>query len=167
MFSQITQQIGPFRFVGDVVEVEFDDFFEVGEAVLQMGQVFDDALVAVLPIAVFKEDDGAVSGESFLHFEPVIEASVLAAGIGDKDVDGAFGKEELVGGVVDGLAAEVPDVDMIVLVTCCWFLVSGGFGKGKAPCRCRRCCLRVGVRGQWCLAICGPGWFCPRPLRRR
>jgi hypothetical protein len=49
--------------------------------------------------------------EEFDDFEPVVEISVVLAGVGDEEVKGAFGEEELVGGMVDFLTAEVPKVD--------------------------------------------------------
>ncbi len=109
MLLQVAQKSASFFLVGHAAEVEFDDFFQIGEAFLQMGQVFDDALVAVPPVLVFKEEDGAVGAEGFLHLQPIVEVG-LAAGVGEEDVDGAFAEEELMGGVVDRLAAEVPDV---------------------------------------------------------
>src|SRR5438552_3944251 len=38
--------------------------------------------------------------------------AILFAGVPDEEVKRALGQEELVGGVVDLLAAEVPDVDL-------------------------------------------------------
>ena len=60
---------------------------------------------------VFDDQDGAAVAEEFDDFEPVVEVGVVGAGVGDEEIEGAFGEEELMGGVVDFLAAEVPDVD--------------------------------------------------------
>ncbi len=89
-------------------EVGGEDFFEIGEASAQL--VFVDLAGAVL-FFVFNDQGGAGVAEEFDDFEPVVEVGVFLAGIGDEEVEGAFGEEELVGGVVDFLAAEVPDVD--------------------------------------------------------
>lgn len=83
------------------------DFFKVGEFGAEAS--FVEVALAVL-FFVFDDDDGATVAEDFDDAEPVVEVGVFFAGVGDEDVDGAFGKEELVGGVVDLLAAEVPDV---------------------------------------------------------
>ncbi len=89
-------------------EVGGEDFFEVGEAASEL--VFVDFAGAFL-FFVFDDQGGAGFGEEFDDFEPVVEVGVVLAGVGDEEVEGAFGEEELVGGMVDFLAAEVPDVD--------------------------------------------------------
>ena len=49
--------------------------------------------------------------EEFNDFKPIVKVSIFLAIVGNEEVEGAFGEEKLVGGVVDFLAAEVPEVD--------------------------------------------------------
>ena len=60
---------------------------------------------------VFDDERGAGFGEEFDDFEPVVEVGVVLTSVGDEEVEGAFGEEELVGGMIDFLTAEVPEVD--------------------------------------------------------
>jgi hypothetical protein len=53
---------------------------------------------------------GLASTKKFDDFEPVVEVSVFLAGISNEEVEGAFGEEELVSGMVNFLATEVPEV---------------------------------------------------------
>ena len=46
--------------------------------------------------------------------EPVGMVGVFFAAVGDEEVEGAIGEEELVGLVIDFLSAEVPNVDFVV-----------------------------------------------------
>jgi hypothetical protein len=89
-------------------EVGGEDFFEIGEAATQL--VFVDLTGAVL-FFVFDDEGRAGFGEEFDDFEPIIKVGVVLAGVCDEEVEGAFGEEELMGGVVDFLAAEVPNID--------------------------------------------------------
>ncbi len=80
---------------------------------MQLGQVFDDALVAVPPVLVFEDEGGTVAAKRFLHTEPVVEVAAFAASVGEKDVDRAGAEEELMGVFVDGLAPKVPDIGLV------------------------------------------------------
>lgn len=102
--------------------VEFVGFGEVegeagGDEVAEFGGEFGEVECAVLVVfLVLENEDGAVFAEESDDFEPVEVVVVLFTIVGDEDVEGAFGQEELVGLVVDFLAAEVPDVDAVVCV---------------------------------------------------
>ncbi len=62
---------------------------------------------------VADDDDGRFAAEAVDEFEPVFDAVFFFAGaaVAGEDVEAALGEEELVGGVVDFLAAKVPDVE--------------------------------------------------------
>ena len=95
-------------FVG--FEVDGDNVLDaVGVAAKQVGPV-----KAALDIAFFVEDDdqGAVASEEFDDIEPVVKVGVVAAVVGDEDVERTFGEEKAVGGVVDFLATKVPDIEV-------------------------------------------------------
>jgi hypothetical protein len=89
-------------------EVGRKDFFKIGEASAQLA--FIDLAGAVL-FFVFDDESGACFSEEFDNFEPVVEVGVFLAGVRDEEIKGAFGEEELVGGMVDFLATEVPKID--------------------------------------------------------
>jgi hypothetical protein len=116
-------------------EVGGEDFFEVGEAASEL--VFVDFAGAIL-FFVFDDQGGAGFGEEFDDFEPEVEVGILFAFVGDEEVEGAFGEEKLVGGVVDFLAAEVPEVDAegvaagVIEVKAENFDAFGGFFGGAA-----------------------------------
>ena len=61
---------------------------------------------------VLDEEDGTAVAEKFDDVQPVAEVGVFAAVIDEEDIDGTFGEEKLVRGVVDCLSAKVPDVDV-------------------------------------------------------
>ncbi len=83
----------------------------VGELILKGGfiDVFD-ALVRF----VHNHDERAFGPQEFDRIEPVVKAAglFLFPGVPDKEVEGAFGEEELVGGVEDVLAAEIPEMNL-------------------------------------------------------
>jgi hypothetical protein len=58
---------------------------------------------------VFDQQHWAIAAEQLNGAEPVGEVGVFFAFVGDEGVEGAFGEEELMGLVVDLLAAKVPD----------------------------------------------------------
>jgi hypothetical protein len=91
-----------------VEKVGGKNFFQVGETATEL--VFVD-LAGALLFFVFDDDGGAGFAEEFDDFQPVVEVGVVLAGVGDKKIEGAFGEEELMGGMVDFLATEIPDVD--------------------------------------------------------
>ncbi len=62
---------------------------------------------------VLDQVDGAVFAEELDALEPEVVVGIFFSVIGDEEVAGAFGEEELVGLVVDFLAAEVPDMDLV------------------------------------------------------
>ena len=61
---------------------------------------------------VFDNQDRAVVAEEFDDVEPIVKVGVFFAGVGNKEIEGAFGEEILMGGVIDFLSAEVPDIDI-------------------------------------------------------
>lgn len=111
-----------FEFVLDGL-LEFGEAAVVGE-VEAMGGLevfkFTSELLEVeiaFPILLFvlDEEDGAGVAEDLDAFEPKVVIGVFFTAIGDEEVEGAFGEEELVGLVVDFLAAKVPEVDAVGL----------------------------------------------------
>ena len=60
---------------------------------------------------VFDNQNRAVVAEEFDDVEPVVKIGVFFAGIGNEEIEGAFGEEILMGGVIDFLSAKVPDID--------------------------------------------------------
>ena len=62
---------------------------------------------------VADDDDGGCAAEAVDQFEPVFDPVFVFAGaaVADEEVEAAFGEEELVGSVVDFLAAKVPNVE--------------------------------------------------------
>ena len=64
---------------------------------------------------VLDEEDGAVFAAETNDVEPVGMVGVFFTAVGEEEVEGAFGEEELVGGVVDFLAAEVPKMNAVVV----------------------------------------------------
>ncbi len=88
----------------------FEDGFDVGIFFLEGFAVEIEGLLVAF---VTDEDDGGAVAEGLDELEPVVEAVFVFAGaaVGDEEVEAAFGEEELVGGVVDFLSAEVPDVE--------------------------------------------------------
>ena len=100
--------LGEFVVVGEVEgEAWGDEVAEFG------GEVAEVEIAVSIVFVVLDEEDGAVFAEESDDFEPVGVVGVFFAIVGDEDVEGAFGEEELVGLVVDFLAAEVPDVDAV------------------------------------------------------
>ena len=57
---------------------------------------------------ILGDEDGAVFAEQANDVEPIIKVGVFTAVVNNQGIEGSFSKEELVGGVVDFLAAEVP-----------------------------------------------------------
>jgi len=80
---------------------------------------FDARLVdrfAPPALLVLKDQQRAAFAEGLDHLQPELEAlvmdgPVIAAGVVDQHVQGTPGQKELVGGVIDLLAAEVPRVE--------------------------------------------------------
>ena len=64
-------------------------------------------------VFVADDDDGRFAAEALDQLEPVFDAVFFFAGaaVAGEDVEAALGEEELVGGVVDFLAAKVPYVE--------------------------------------------------------
>jgi hypothetical protein len=95
---------------GSALAGGFDNRFDVGIFVAQGFAVEIQGLFVAL---VADEDDGGCVAEAFDQFQPVFEAVFVFAGaaVAHEEVEAAFGKEKLVGGVVDFLSAEVPDVE--------------------------------------------------------
>ena len=88
----------------------FDNRFDVG---IFVPQGFAVEIQGLFVAFVADDDDGGGVAEAFDQFQPVFEAVFVFAGatVGDEEVEAAFGEEKLVGGVVDFLSAEVPDVE--------------------------------------------------------
>ncbi len=122
----------PFVGEGDALGDEAFEFlleggFEFGEAaiVVEVGAVgiaevgeFASEVVGVegtgaIGFFVLDQVDGAIFAEELDALEPEVVVGVFASIVGNEEVAGAFGEEELVGLVVDFLAAEVPDVDAV------------------------------------------------------
>ena len=82
-----------------------------------MGNV--DFAAAVL-FFVLDEEDGTAVAEEFDDVQPVAEVGVFAAVTDEEDIEGTFGEEKLVRGVVDFLSAKVPDVDAERLAVGLW-----------------------------------------------
>ena len=85
-----------------------EDFFEVREASAQL--IFVNLAEAIL-FFIFNNQRGASFTEEFDDFEPVIKVGIVLAGVGNEEIEGTLGEEELVGFTVDFLPPEVPDVD--------------------------------------------------------
>jgi hypothetical protein len=115
---------GGFEFVEAAIggEVGADGGLEVMEFFAELA--FVEVALAIL-FFVFEDEDGAVVAQEVDDAEPVVEAGGVgvAATIDEENVEGALGEEELVGGVVDVLAAEVPEVDA----------EGGAIGEGEVP----------------------------------
>ena len=88
----------------------FDNRFDVG---IFVAQGFAVEIQGLFVAFVADEDDGGSVAKAFNQFQPVFEAVFVFAGaaVAHEEVEAAFGKEKLVGGVVDFLSAEVPDVE--------------------------------------------------------
>ena len=93
-------------------EVNGEWGFEAGEFVAEFAEV---EVAGAIVFFVLDKEDGAVVAAEADDVEPVGMVGVFFAAVGDEEVEGAFGEEELVGGVVDFLAAEVPEVDAVVV----------------------------------------------------
>jgi hypothetical protein len=114
--------------VDDAFEVVFDLLAEIGESSV-VGEVdgvwgvefvefateFAEVEVTGAPVSfVADEENGAVVAEKADVVKPEIVVGVFSAFVGDEEVEGASGEEEQMGLMVDGLSAEVPDVDAIL-----------------------------------------------------
>jgi hypothetical protein len=97
-----------FRQSAIIKKVGGKNFFEVEEASTQL--VFVDLAGAIL-FFVFDDEGGTRSTEKFDDFEPVIEIGIVLAGIGNEEIERAFGEEELMGGMIDFLTAKIPDIN--------------------------------------------------------
>ncbi|PZO37058.1 MAG: hypothetical protein DCF19_19720 [Pseudanabaena frigida] len=71
---------------------------------------------------IFDNCDRAVATKQFDDVEPIIKVGVFFAVVSNEGIEGAFGEEILMGGVIDFLTAEVPDVDSE-----CFTIVEGEF----------------------------------------
>ena len=80
---------------------------------IEFGAEFAEVEVGGAGAFVLDEEDGAVVAEEADDVEPVVMVGVFFTIVGDEKVEGAIGEEELVGLVVDFLAAEVPEVDAV------------------------------------------------------
>jgi hypothetical protein len=70
--------------------------------------LFVDVAGAIV-LFVFDQQHRAIAAEQLNGAEPVGEVGVFFAFVGDEGIEGAFGEKELMGLVVDLLAAKVPD----------------------------------------------------------
>jgi len=86
---------------------------DVGEFILK-GKFVDvfDAHVGF----IHHHDEGTACAEEFNGMKPIVETPgfLFLARVPDEKVEGAFGEEELVGGMEDVLAGEIPGMNVHV-----------------------------------------------------
>jgi hypothetical protein len=68
--------------------------------------------IICVPRNVSDNQDRAVVAEEFDDVEPIVKVGAFFAGIGNEEIERSFGEEILMGGVIDFLSAEVPDIDI-------------------------------------------------------
>ena len=137
VFGEFVQQVGHpeeggadgFGKFGDMLAGDaayLEELGDVGEFILKRG--FIDVFDADVRF-VHHHDERAAGAEEFDGIEPVVEAPgfFFFARVPDKKVEGAFGEEELVGGVEDVLAAEIPEMNVDIAG------LAVGKGAGELP----------------------------------